>query len=94
MIAKQSKPIEREWIGVAEAEILTGRSRWTWRRDAYAGRVGSAKIGRRLLLRLAEVRQIMDAGYRPALPADLPAPIEPNRRCRVPETNQYSWEQA
>lgn len=59
--------VETEWISVAEAERLTGRSRWTWRQDAYSGRIGSAKIGRRLLLRISEVRQFMNAGYRPAI---------------------------
>jgi len=60
-------PIEREWIGVDEAERFSGRSRWSWRRDAYAGRVGSTKVGARLLLRLSEVRNFMEANYRPAI---------------------------
>jgi hypothetical protein len=67
-MARDTKLIEREWVGVDEAEILTGRSRWSWRRDAYEGRIGSTKVGRRLLLRLSDIRQAMDAGYRPALP--------------------------
>lgn len=61
--------IAREWISVAEAEALTGRSRWTWRRDCYRGIVGSAKVGRKLLLRLDEVKSFMAKRYRPALPA-------------------------
>jgi hypothetical protein len=61
------KAIEREWIGVDEAETFSGRSKWSWRRDAYEGRIGSSKVGRRLLLRLSDVRQKMEEGYRPAM---------------------------
>lgn len=68
-MAKVNKIIEPEWIGVDEAEKLTNRSRWTWRQDAYRGRIGSAKVGRRLLLRLSEVRDFMEAGYRPSIDA-------------------------
>lgn len=64
---RETKLTEREWVGVDEAEVLTGRSKWSWRRDAYEGRIGSAKVGRRLLLRLSDVREVMNAGYRPAL---------------------------
>jgi hypothetical protein len=66
-MAKDTNLLEREWIGVDDAETLTGRSKWSWRRDAYMGKIGSAKVGRRLLLRLSDVRQFMDAGYRPAI---------------------------
>ena len=66
-MTKETKPLEREWIGVDEAQAITGRSKWSWRRDAYEGRIGSSKVGRRLLLRLKDVRQTMEAGYRPAL---------------------------
>lgn len=55
-MARDAMLIEREWVGVVEAEILTGRSRWSWRRDAYSGKIGSAKVGRRLLLRLGSGR--------------------------------------
>ena len=60
-------PIEREYISVEEAEILSSRSKWTWRRDAYAGRVASAKVGRRLLIPIAEVRRVLAEGLRPRL---------------------------
>jgi hypothetical protein len=65
---KQPKPIEREYLGVGEAETLTGRSRWTWRRDAYQGRIASVKVGRRLLIPVAEIRRVMSEGLRPAVP--------------------------
>lgn len=66
-MTKEAKPIEREYVGVGEAEILTGRSRWTWRRDAYRGRIASCKVGRRLLIPVSEIRRVMSEGMRPAL---------------------------
>jgi hypothetical protein len=56
-----------EWISVDEAEAITGRSKWSWRRDAYASRIGSSKVGRRLFLRLKDVLEVMDSGYRPSV---------------------------
>lgn len=61
------KPLEPEYIGVAEAEQLTGISRWTWRKKAYAGVIASTKVGCRLLLPVAEVRRVMAEGLRPAV---------------------------
>jgi hypothetical protein len=61
------KSIEPEYLGVDEAEIVTGRSRWSWRKDAYAGRIASVKVGRRLLIPRAEIDRIMRANFRPAL---------------------------
>jgi len=63
----KSKPIEREYLGVEEAQTLSGRSKWSWRRDAYEGRVASCKVGRRLLIPISEVRRVMAEGYRPAV---------------------------
>jgi hypothetical protein len=57
--------IEPEYLGVDEAEILTGRLRWSWRKDAYSGRIASVKCGRRLLLPVSEVRRILAEGLRP-----------------------------
>jgi hypothetical protein len=59
--------VVQEWMSVAECEELTGRSQWTWRRDAYAGVIPSSKIGNRLYLRRADVEAFMSAGMRPAL---------------------------
>jgi hypothetical protein len=59
--------IERQWVSPDEAEALTGRSRWTWRKDAYSGRIGSSKVGRRLFLRLDDVNKTMQEGFRPAV---------------------------
>ena len=33
---KVQRKIEPELLGVADAEAMTGRSRWTWRRDCYS----------------------------------------------------------
>lgn len=57
----------REWVSVEKAERMTDRSKWSWRRDCYAGRCGSSKVGRRLFIPLDEIQRIMAEGYRPAL---------------------------
>jgi len=59
--------IEPELLGKDEAERLTGRSRWSWRRDCYSGAVSSVKIGRRLFVPMSEVRRVIQAGTRPRL---------------------------
>jgi hypothetical protein len=59
------KAVEPEYVGVDDAEILTGLSRWTWRAWAYSGRVGSVKAGTRLLIPVAEIRRVMAEGTRP-----------------------------
>jgi hypothetical protein len=65
-MAKQ-RIIEPEYLGVGEAEIMTGRSRWTWRRDAYLGKIASVKLGGRLLIPLSEIRRVLAESYRPAV---------------------------
>jgi hypothetical protein len=64
-MTKQTKRIEPEYMGVDEAEIMTGRSRWSWRKDAYSGRIASVKVGRRLLIPVSEIRRILAEGLRP-----------------------------
>jgi len=59
--------VEREYLSVAEAEGMTGISRWTWRVYAYNGKIGSTKIGKRLLLPLTEVRRVLSEGNRPRI---------------------------
>jgi hypothetical protein len=66
--AALSNTIKPEYVGVDGAEVLSGISRWTWRRMAYDGRVASSKVGRRLLLPISEVRRVMAEGMRPAIP--------------------------
>jgi len=66
-MANRSKmvQIQPEFVSVDTAEIMTERSRWSWRKDAYAGRIASCKVGRRLLIPLSEVKRVMAEGFRP-----------------------------
>lgn len=61
------KKIEPEYLSVSECELISGLSRWTWRRYAYAGTIASVKVGPRLLIPRSEIDRIMRAGMRPAL---------------------------
>lgn len=61
----QSK--EAQFLGVAEAEMLTGVSRWTWRRWVYDGRVASVKLGKRLLIPVGEIERLVSENTRPRL---------------------------
>lgn len=61
----QPTQIEPEFLSVADAEALSGLSRWTWRRMAYDRKVSSVKIGSRLLIPMSEIRRVMDGGLRP-----------------------------
>ena len=65
--SKPVKPVEPEYVGVETAEAMTDRSRWSWRRDAYSGRIASAKLGRRLLIPITEIRRVMNEALRPAI---------------------------
>lgn len=65
--------VEPELVSVQSAEIMTGRSRWSWRRDAYEGKIASVKIGAKLLIPIAEVRRVIQENTRPRLtPGDRP----------------------
>jgi excisionase family DNA binding protein len=59
------RKMDAEFLGVAEAESLTGVSRWTWRRWCYDGKVASVKLGKRLLIPVSEIRRILAEGTRP-----------------------------
>lgn len=59
--------VEPELISVQGAETMTGRSRWSWRRDAYDGRIASVKLGSKLLIPVAEIRRVIAEGTRPRL---------------------------
>ena len=67
MHSKVDRNIQRELLSMVEAEEMTGRSRWSWRRDCYSGAVASVKIGRRLFVPLAEVRRVIAENTRPRL---------------------------
>ena len=60
-------PMQRRFVSVAEAEQLTGLSRWSWRRWSYAGTVESVKISRRLLIPISEVERIVRENTRPRI---------------------------
>jgi hypothetical protein len=59
--------VEPELVDVKGAEIITGRSRWSWRRDAYEGKIASVKIGAKLLIPIAEIRRVIAENTRPAV---------------------------
>jgi hypothetical protein len=59
MESRVQRKIEAELLGMADAEAMTGRSRWSWRRDCYSGVVTSVKIGRRLFLPVSEVHRVI-----------------------------------
>jgi hypothetical protein len=67
MQSKLNRKIEPELLGMAEVEEMTGRSRWSWRRDCYSGAVASVKIGSRLLIPVSEVRRVIAENTRPRL---------------------------
>ncbi len=57
--------VETEYVSVQGAEIMTGRSRWSWRRDAYSGKIASVKLGAKLLIPIAEIRRVIAENTRP-----------------------------
>jgi hypothetical protein len=57
--------VEPELVDVKSAEIITGRSRWSWRRDAYSGKIASVKIGAKLLIPIVEIKRVVAEGTRP-----------------------------
>ncbi len=67
MQSKLDRKIETELLGMADAEAMTGRSRWSWRRDCYSGAIASVKIGRRLFVPVSEVRRVIAENTRPRL---------------------------
>lgn len=62
------RKMDAEFVSVAEAEVLTSISRWTWRRWAYDGRVSSVKLGSRLLIPRTEINRLVAQNTRPSLP--------------------------
>ena len=59
--------VEPELVSVQSAEVMTGRSRWSWRRDVYEGMIASVKIGAKLLIPISEVRRVIAENTRPRL---------------------------
>jgi hypothetical protein len=44
---------------------MTTRSRWSWLRDVKAGKISSVKIGRKILIPIAELRRVLAEHTRP-----------------------------
>jgi hypothetical protein len=65
--AISERKVNAKYLGMKEAEELTGISRWTWRRHAYNGVVESIKIGKRLLIPFSEIERLVSEGTRPRL---------------------------
>jgi hypothetical protein len=61
------KEVRPKYLRVDQAELMSGVSRWTWRRWAYTSKIASVKAGKRLLIPIAEFDRVMSEGYRPAL---------------------------
>ena len=61
------RDVSAEYLSVADAEAVTGVSRWTWRRWAYCGRVSSVKLGKRLLIPASEITRLVAENMRPRL---------------------------
>jgi hypothetical protein len=66
-MTNKGKSVQPQYVGVETAEAMTDRSRWSWRKDAYTGRIASVKIGRRLLIPISEIQRVMSEGLRPAI---------------------------
>jgi excisionase family DNA binding protein len=63
-LSRGSHVMAKSFASVAEAEDMTGISRWTWRRWAYDGRIASTKLGTRLLVPIAEIERLVAEGTR------------------------------
>jgi hypothetical protein len=61
------KKINPAYLSVTEAESWSGISKWTWRRWAYEGRVASVKLGKRLVIPVAEIQRLVNEGTRPRI---------------------------
>ena len=66
-MSETSRKIKAEYLGVTEAESMTGVSRWTWRRWAYDGKIASVKLGKRLVIPASEIERLIAKNTRPAL---------------------------
>ena len=66
-MSETKQRIKAAYLGVAEAESMTGVSRWTWRRWAYDGKIASVKLGKRLVIPASEIERLVAQNTRPAL---------------------------
>ena len=61
-----AKEVRPKYLRVDQAELMSGVSRWTWRRWAYTNKIASVKAGKRQLIPIVEFDRVMSEGYRPA----------------------------
>ena len=66
-MSETKRKMKVEYVGVIEAESITGVSRWTWRRWAYDGKIASVKLGKRLVIPASEIERLVVQNTRPAL---------------------------
>ena len=64
-----AKP-EAQYLSPRDAGNRYGLSSWTIRRWAYSGRIGSVKLGKRLLIPVVELERLVRENMRPALPQE------------------------
>jgi hypothetical protein len=65
-ITPKPREIKPTYLSVADAEAMSSISKWTWRRWAYEGKVASVKLGRRLVIPVAEIERLVTEGTRPS----------------------------
>lgn len=63
---KEETVIQKEYVSVREAEEITSRSAWTWRKDVRERKVASVKLGQQLLIPRSEIDRVMRENFRPA----------------------------
>jgi Helix-turn-helix domain len=62
------RQLKAEYLTVAELEAITGKSKWSWRRMCYSGRISSVKLGKSLLVPVSELERLMAENTRPSAP--------------------------
>jgi hypothetical protein len=63
----KKRELKAEYLTVAELEAITGKSRWSWRRMCYSGRISSVKLGKSLLVPVSELERLMAENIRPSV---------------------------
>lgn len=62
-----TKTDEAQYLSPTDAGGRYGLSGWTIRRWAYEGKISSVKLGKRLLIPVAEMERLVRKNTRPAL---------------------------
>ena len=65
--SRVNRKIEPGSLVEENAGAITGRNRWSWRRDAYDGKIASVKLGAKLLIPISEIRRVIAENTRPRL---------------------------